>query len=291
MVHVDMAGRRRASSGSYNPLADTAVESIGLDTWTCVAESPVQLFQKPSLLSQEEGQCKVGAQITADKEGDWLKVKDTGFYAPYMDKSGNRLFKNDRLGLMQRAVSGEGDDPMRTSSRNSLSSKSSGASSKRSNSSQEGAIVRRQSFRWVDSDGVSRRIAGDSEVLKGVNTRPEVWVCVAEDGVAYRSSPTLEDLCGKHCGAGSKVTAVKEDDWLKVMEVKESFDALNAAEMLGRRSLKSTTRVTVVDTGLYLPFFQDGQRLFKNEKVMVIEAAQGNENTGNQGDKGSCNVM
>jgi len=84
---------------------------------------------------------------------------------------------------------------------------------------------------------------------------------------------------------------VKEDDWLKVMEVKESFDALSAAEMLGRRSLKSTTRVTVVDTGLYLPFFQDGQRLFKNEKVMVIEAAQDNENVGNQGDKGSCNVM
>merc|ERR1712176_1178826 len=100
----------------------------------------------------------------------------------------------------------------------------------------------------------------------------------------------LDDVSGKECPAGSKVTAGKEDDWLKVIEVKDSFDALNAAEMLGRRSLKSTTRVSLVDTGLYLPFFQDGQRLFKNEKVMVIEAAQDGGKAGSPSDKGSCIV-
>merc|ERR1711920_322178 len=111
-------------------------------------------------------------------------------------------------------------------------------------------------------------------------------VCVVEGGVSYRSSPTLDALCGKHCVAGSKVTAVKEDDWLKVMEVKGTFDAMNAVEMLGRRSLKSSSNVTVVDTGLYLPFFQDGQRLFKNEKVMVLENPQGSEKATSSSDKG-----
>lgn len=287
-----MAGRRRSSSGSYNPLADKAVEATGLDTWTCVAETTVQLHQKPSVLSPEAGICKVGEQISAEKEGDWLKMKDTGLYAPYMDKNGNRLFKNERLTLMERATSGEGlDGPTRASSRSSISSKGSNSSSKRSNSSGDGAIVRRQSFRWVDTEGISRRLAGDSELLKNMNVRPEVWICVAEQSVPYHSSPALDDVCGKQCVPGSKVTAVKEDDWLKVMEVKESFDALNAAEMIGRRSLKSSTRVTLIDTGLYLPFFQDGQRLFKNEKVVLWEAAQDGQKVGSPTDKGSCSVM
>jgi len=84
---------------------------------------------------------------------------------------------------------------------------------------------------------------------------------------------------------------VKDEDWLKVLEVKESFDILNAAEMLGRRSLKSTSNVTVTETGFYLPFCQAEQRLFKNEKVVLWETAQANGDTGNSNDKGSCSVM
>jgi hypothetical protein len=218
-------------------------------------------------------------------------MKDTGLYAPYKDKNGNRLFKNERCSLMERAVSGEGlDDPVRGSSRTSLSSKGSSSSSKRSNSSGD-SITRRQSFRWVDSEGISRRLEGESECLRGVKVRPEVWICVSEQAVAYHSSASLDAASGKRCLPGSKVTAMKEDDWLKVLEVKESFDAYDAAEMLGRRSLKSTSRMTVSDTGLYLPFFQEGQRLFKNEKVVLWETAQMNGDRGVPSDKGSCGIM
>lgn len=287
---MEIAGRRRSTSGSYNPLVEKSVSETGLETWTCVLEEGIPFYASPCLTNPASRQCRFGHEINAVKEGNWLRDKDTGFFLPYTDKDGNRHFKNARLMLMERVASGEDGTLHRTTSRNSGSSFSSKRSNASKGSSSDG-ITRRQSFRWVDGDGISRRISGDSDELEGVNLRPEVWICVAPADVPYRTTTMLDAVSGQICRAGEKITAVKEDDWLRVVEVKESFDAMNAAEMIGRRSLKSSTKVSVTATGYFLPFQKDGNRLFKNEKVVLWETAQSETSKGGSNDKGSCNLM
>jgi hypothetical protein len=294
MVAMEFAGRRRSRSGSYNPLAEKSVHDTGLDTWICVNEDGVQFYASMSLTHPASRHCKFGTEINGVKEGDWLKDNDSGFYLPYLDKDGSRYFKNARALLMEKAA--EDGGLTRQISRTSQSSKGSTISGKQSNVSSKGSgdgIERRQSFRWVDTEGISRRIEGDSDALDGVTLRPEVWICVSPEDVPYRTTAMLSAVSGQVCRAGQKVTAVKEDDWLKVIEVKEVFDAMAAAEMIGRRSLKSVSKVSIINTGLFLPFQKDGQRLFKNEKVLLLEAASANgeRQNGSANDKGSCSTM
>jgi len=291
MVNMEIAGRRRSASGSYNPLSDNGVHETGLEAWTCVAEDGVPYYASPMLTNPASRHCRCGIEINAVKEGDWLKDKDSGFFLPYTDKDGNRYFKNARLMLMEKVASNEDGGLQRQISRTSQGSNISSKKSNVSKGSSSDGVVRRQSFRWVDTEGNSRRIAGDSEALDGVNTRPEVWVCVANDDIPYRTTTMLDAVSGQVCRAGDKVTALKEDDWLKVMEVKETFDAMNAAEMIGRRSLKSVKSVSVNHTGFFLPFLKDGERLFKNEKVVLWEASQGELPETSAGEKGSCSLM
>jgi len=233
--------------------------------------------------------CRPGDEVKATKDGDWLIDQQTGLLLPFTDKSGTRNFKNARLLLMEKAAK-DTDEIPRTVSKNSQSSQGSISSGRlsRGNSS----ILRRQSFRWVDMDGTSHRLAGDSDVLKDVKQRPEVWICVKPGGVQFRRTPLLDAVSGQECVCGAKVTAVKEDDWLKVLEVKTSWDMMDAAEALGRRSLRSPTKVTIVDTGLFLPFVQEGERLFKNEKLVLFEQTEGYKPPATKNDgNGSCSLM
>jgi hypothetical protein len=248
----------------------------------------------PCLADKAAAVVAPGNVIKAAKDGNWLKENETGYYLPMADTNGNRYFKNERLVLMERATAGGGDDAISRSLSRTSSKGSNDATAPRrttsggtidnlkrilssSSSSQLSAALSRISFRWVDDFGVSHRIAGDSDLLVDVNVRPEVWVCVKPGGVPYRVAPLLDAEAGKDIACGAKVTAIREDDWLKVMEVKNSSDIMATMEALGRRSMRATTKVELVETGLYLPYTQGGERLFKNEKLVLFEEAQNPE--------------
>jgi len=291
-------GRRRSNSGAYNPMADGApVDTTGLELWNCVSQAGVQYYVGPEFAKPANGtRCAFRAAINAAKEGDWLKEKDTGLYLPFVDQDGARLFKNARLVLMEKATSGDYDGLSRHISRDSTRSNTSGGSG--------GSPGRRKSFRWVDDSGTSQRLAGDSEVLQDVSDRAEIWICVADNAVAYRSAKVIETVCGKECQPGAKVTAVPEDGWLRVIDVSATFSVMDAAEMIGRRSLKSASQVSIKDSGMFLPMTHEGQRLFKNEKVVLWEQSEGDapirrttssRSNGSNGSKGKgdsgCTVM
>jgi len=182
---------------------------------------------------------------------------------------------------LRRSLSGDSVDSKRsTSDSNVLRRTLSGDSAKT-----------RMSFRWVDDGGNSHRIAGDSDLLKEVTVRPEVWYCIKPSGVGYRTDKFLDAKCSQSqivfCGA--KITAVRDEDWLKVLEVKNSVDLLSALEAVGRRSFKVPSTVELVDTGFWVPYIEDGERVFKNEKLVLFEKAEA------QGvkpaDEGYCSVM
>jgi len=276
-------------SGSYNPLADKSIHDTQ-DTWVCTAAGRVFLFVSDSFDSQPEKEIKPGAQISATKEGNWLREKDTGLYAPCLDKSGNRNFKNTRLMLMEQVSrqQPDGDCFQRQTSKGSHCSTASSTHSCESVASSK--LSRRQSFRWVDSEGEAHRLEGSSEALKDMTEAcPEVWICVAGGGVPYRSAPRFD--CGVssvECPVGSKVNAVKEGEWLRVLSVKQTWDAAS----IGRRSLKAATRITVEETGLYLPMVEGGQKLFKNQKLARFqEASQAQDECGAKKEDGACTVM
>lgn len=264
-------GRRRSSSGGYNPLNDKDVKWTGLESWICTSEMNVQYCSAPQIDLKVPKWCKSGCQVKAVKEGDYLKETDTGLYLPLTGPDKVRLFKNVRALLTERVSRTESHD---SDSQDELTTKPSdfsiGSSSSR--------ISRRSSFRFVDAEGISHRIAGDSDLIVDVKVRPEVWLCCSKDSVSYLYEPSLEaaSTSAKKCQPGAKVTAVREKDFLHVYEVKNSFDVMGAAEMIGRRSLKSQGRVTVHDTNLYLPFKYKNERLFKNEKLAMLEMSKEN---------------
>jgi len=95
------------------------------------------------------------------------------------------------------------------------------------------------------------------------------WICSAVRGVAYYCEPSFEAETMGVCEHGEKVNAVKQGDWLMVIEVKKS---VNVEGAFGLRSMRSFSRQTSVEDGRFLPFIgPGGERLFKNERVQAWE--------------------
>mmetsp|Transcript_77817 Transcript_77817/g.137228 ORF Transcript_77817/g.137228 Transcript_77817/m.137228 type:complete len:153 (-) Transcript_77817:228-686(-) len=133
----------RQSSG-FNPLADDQKLASLEDTWVCVNEGG--LFRKgPSIdaeLAEETlspspespgvitNKAPLHAEIYGIREGDWLKLHNTGHYVMAKDaESGVRYFKNKKLILMEKESE---DGPVRVNSRFSNDSKRSTGSGKAS---------------------------------------------------------------------------------------------------------------------------------------------------------------
>lgn len=262
--------RRRASSGSWNPLSDHTLKDLPPDTWVCTAEAGVRLYISDSLDCAPVRDLRMGSEISATREGNWLRDKQSGLYAPYVDSAGHRNFKNQRLMLLERTALNrcDGDAPSRNTSEGTVTSV------KTKNSSEQGSnLSRRNSFRWVDAAGESHRLEGGDDAVRDLTIQPEVWVCIADHYVPYSASPSHSDAApGKDCKVGSKVNAVKEGDWLRVMDVKTVFNMAS----VGRRSFKAATKIVLEETGLFLPMLgQKGELLFKSQKLALLsEAAQ-----------------
>jgi len=263
-------GRRRASSGSWNPLSDRVLKDLPPDSWVCTAEAGVKLYISDSLDCAPVRDVKMGAEISATREGKWLREKQSGLYAPYVDGAGHRTFKNHRLMLLERTAlnRGDGDAPSRATSDGTVTS------AKTTSTSEPGSFLnRRSSFRWVDAAGEAHRLEGSDDAVRNLTIQPEVWVCIADHYVPYSASPSHDDaVWGKDCKVGSRVNAVKEGDWLRVMDVRTVFNATS----IGRRSFKLPTKIILEETGLFLPLVgQTGQSLFKSHKLALLaEAAQ-----------------
>lgn len=288
-----VASRLRSGSGTYNPLADGQDPMLSANVWICSSEHPVVWRTCPSPNGERRRECAPGQTVTATKEGNWLREERTGLYAPYCDESGQRNFKNQRTYAMELATGGieavQSGLEKRTSRMSNASTGSAPVSRTASTSSESTAAGRHRRFSWVDTEGRSHRIEGESELIQGVKVCPEVWICVAAHDVPYRSAPDLQAATGMECPVGSKINAIKDNDWLRVFDVTETVDA---AEMLGRRSLTTSSHTVVKDTGLYLPFFtQTGERLFKNEKVALYEASKHMPTSYYTEEKGSCSLM
>lgn len=273
---MEFVARRRVGSGTYNPLCDKDVQSTGVQSWVCVSEHAVPYFRSKSRDDPAKTTCKPGATISATKEGhDWLCETASGLYVPVADVHGEELFHNSRRLLCEQVTQDWLHDIVRTTSKESVTSTASGSTEfLRQNSSDSHDVAKRNSFRWVEHDGVSHRLSGTSELLENVDVRPEVFVCVSEDGVNYYSSCCKTAITFKQCPRGAKVTAVKEGNWLKVVEVKATFDFMHIAEMVGRRSLHVPKTVMAHESGLFLPYARNGERLFKNEKALLFEASK-----------------
>jgi len=263
-------GRRRASTGSWNPLSDHALKDVLPDTWVCTAEAGVSLYISDSCDCAPLQDVKMGAEISATREGNWLRVKQSGLYAQYVDSAGHRNFKNHRLMLLERTGlnRSDGDAPSRDTSESTMTS-----GKPKSASVPRPPQGRRNSFRWVDAAGAAHRLEGNDDAVRDLTIQPEVWICTADHYVPYSASPSLSDaVWGKDCKVGSKVNAVKEGDWLRVMDVKTVFNAAS----IGRRSFKAATKIVLEDTGLFLPMVgHTGTALFKNHKLALLsEVAQ-----------------
>jgi len=151
----------------------------------------------------------------------------------------------------------------------------------------------RQSFHWVDNDGYAQRLEGTSDAIRDLTGRPEIWVCIADHDVPYQSGPTNDaDTTGKYCKVGEKINAVKEDDWLHVLQVTSQWDP---ASVLGHRSLHNITKMVVEDTGMYLPMSDNGQKLFKSYKVYLFEESAKMDNPASappaKEEGGNCALM
>mmetsp|Transcript_71505 Transcript_71505/g.205123 ORF Transcript_71505/g.205123 Transcript_71505/m.205123 type:complete len:308 (+) Transcript_71505:70-993(+) len=307
-----MVGRRSVSL-NYNPLCDNAVDSNGLESWINSSRERVVFCLTTSLTDKTTQSVAPGQTIKGTKGGDWLQDHETGYYLPFNDEQGSRNFKNERLVLMERATSGT-EDLVRTTSRNSRRTISGSSAAlrrtlsgdsvdnKRSTSDSNvfrrtlsgDSIKTRTSFHWVDDGGSSHRIAGDSDLLKEVTVRPEVWYCIKPSGVGYRTDKFLDAKSSQSqiVACGAKITAVRDEDWLKVIEVKNSVDLLSALEAVGRRSFKAQSTVEIVDTGFWVPYIEDGERVFKNEKLVLFEKAEAQgANPSKPADEGYCSVM
>lgn len=263
-----MSGVQGLISGAatYNPLQPSLVErTISAEEWVCTADRPVHMYLSSALEGEPQKELHHGDVIKADKEGDMLCEKLSDMYVPFHDEDGNRNFKNMRTIAMEEAVS----KPEGFEIRKPGSNKSMGGQSFTSEGSDHIKLNRKGSFRWVDHHGTSHRIENDTDLHN------EVWICVSIHNVPYRSSKNLADIVeDKECIAGAKVNAVREDDWLRVLEVTEPIDA---AELLGRRSFRLARKMVVKDSGYFLPITFKGERLFISEKLALFEATAGPE--------------
>lgn len=287
MAMVEVVGRRRSNSGSYNPLAHNSVSEAPPDVWVCTAKHAVRLYLSDSLDSHPEKEVKIGAQLHASREGGWLRDKETGLYAPYLDKDGSKNFRNQRLMLMEKVCKDRdhADSGARMTRSVSDDSHNSTRSTQSAHSVGSGC---RQNFRWVDAEGHTHE--GSGEALKNHDAYPEIWVCVADHDVPYRSTTLLDAaVAGMECKVGGKVNAVREGDWLHVVAVSSHFDA---SASLGRRSLHVASHLAVEETGHCLPLVEKGERVFKNEKLLLFEEASQPQDAGGAGQEGGgCSVM
>jgi len=253
---------------AYNPLSANIVERvISAEVWVCTAAKPVGAYRGASLEGAPQRELRHGEALSAEKEGDWLVLKGTDLCAPFFDEHGNRNFKNQRTLAMEAAAKPGGYDLRKPASDKSLGGRSTYASE----SSDHGAPpAQKGSFRWVDAQGAAHQLDNDDDL------HTEVWVCVSHHSVPLRSSRDHSAIVfDRAVPVGGKVNVVKEDDeWLRVVEISESFDA---AELLGRRSLHLAKHLTEKDTHLYLPISQHGARLFMPEQLALFEASGAKE--------------
>lgn len=268
-------GRQRSYSGDTNDQQnmsrqnsyDSALEVGGpaVKTWHCVAEHGVPYRGAPSYDSPPARRCEKGAEVIAVAEDGWLKVieygQETGFFLPMTDPNSNMMLFHSDMGTK---------------------------------STQSNTFGARRSFRWVDSEGMSHRmshnVSGEHDSL-GSNRKSEVWICVARGEVTYCVNKECTQVGSRTCKPGDKVNGIKEGSHIEVMQVHASMDM---AEMLGRRSLKASTKFSVDATGEFLPFTdsKSGERLFKNEKLVLWEqASKLPEQHAKDQHEGNCSVM
>jgi len=277
---------------TYNPLRPNIVErTISAEVWVCTAEKPVTLYQGQALDSSAVRMLHHGEALAAEKDGDWLAVKGAGagLYAPFFDEWGNRNFKNQRTLAMEEAVGGKADahELRKPASDRSLNRSISGRSTQyASEGSDPGAHpANKGSFRWVDGHGTCHRFENDADLSS------ELWINVSHHSVPYRSAKDPAAIAfDKSVPVGGKVNVIKEDDdWLRVMEISDNFDA---TELLGRRSLRLTRHLTVKETEFFLPVSQGGVRLFMPEQ-MALFAASATEphHDAHDAPHGSCSLM
>jgi len=254
-----LVGRRSAGTQSYNPLGDH-VHDRAADVWFCTAEYEVP-FYKGSSTSERAGRfCTAGAKIIGRKSGDWIADKDSGAYLPYKcPDTGKRLFKNERVMMFDKSQSfGE---IVGLQSFYSMSTVDSCASS--------GKMERQASLCSVQS------VKSVASQLSTAEVEPQSsWVCCANQGVPHFSDPNPDAVkfSGTLCLLGTKINAVKQGNWLKLVERKESVDVLGT---IGRRSMTISRQTSFTESGSFLPLFDTvtGERLFKNEKVDAWEKA------------------
>mmetsp|Transcript_14851 Transcript_14851/g.29294 ORF Transcript_14851/g.29294 Transcript_14851/m.29294 type:complete len:197 (+) Transcript_14851:48-638(+) len=137
----------------------------------------------------------------------------------------------------------------------------------------------------LKSAGSVKSMASQDSIADVLST----WICVAPRGVAYYSESCIEADTIDVCRHGEQVNAVKQGDWLMVVEVKNSIDVIST---LGLRSMRGRTRQTSATDGRFLPFLgAAGEKLFKNEKVDAWEKIRAKTTDPEPTPKDSCALM
>jgi len=237
---------RRTTSGRE---VDPVTADHDSDTWICTHEHGVKFYATDELTGQPVKSVPLGAYIDGFKDGNCLCEKSTSLYAPFSDKDGRRNFKSPKLLAMDKAMR-EGEDKSHQ--------------------------MNRSSFRWVDQRGQAQRVEASCDAIQDIAQRPEVWVCVDDQNVPFRKGPSEDaEATGKECKVGDKVNAVLDGEWLRVLHVASHLDA---AQALGHRSSHGITKMTVEETGTYLPYGVNGKKLFKSYKLYMFEESAKTEN-------------
>jgi hypothetical protein len=253
-------GRRSTGNSSYNPLADGALNDPQTAlTWHCIAESDVPYYSQPDFAALTSKFVATGSKVIGKKEGEWIKETDSKLYVPYKSQdTKERLFKNERLIIYeQRKAAGENPGLIRFSSSSSIGSIDWDYS----------APIRMTSAKSQASIKSSGTLKSSGSQDHG--DKQSVWICSSSGPVPYYCEAGFDAETSGLCEPGEKVTAVKQGNWLMVVEVKESVDVVGA---IGRRSSRGIIRQTSTTDGRYLPFLSGGgERLFKNEKVEAWE--------------------
>jgi len=273
--------RRGTGNLSYNPLADGNQRDQAADTWHCISGSEVPYYSRPDFGATSTGMVAPGSKVIGKKEGEWIKVTDSQLYVPYKDASGTRLFKNERVIIYeQRKAAGENPGLLRFSSSSSI-----GSIDWDYPAPQRMTSVKSQMSQASLKSGMSVK----SKVSEDFGDQQSVWICSAAGSVPYYSEASYEAETVGLCEPGEKVSAVKQGDWLMVVEVKDSVDVVGA---LGRRSMRGISRQTSSQDGRFLPFLgAGGERLFKNEKVAAWEQIKNKGPDSEPKKEGNCVLM
>jgi len=276
-------GRRSTGNTAYNPLADgSQKDDKTADTWHCLSEDDVSYYSKPDFAAVVAGKVvTTGSKVMGKKEGDWIKETESQLYVPYKDSDKQkRLFKNERLIIYeQRKAAGE-PGLLRFSSSSSIGS-----------IDWDYPAPQRMTSVKSQLSQASLKSVGSvkSEASQEVTDKQSVWICSASGAVPYYCESSFDAETSGQCEPGEKVTAVKQGNWLMVVENKESVDVMSA---LGRRSMRGVSRQTSYTDGRFLPFLgAGGERLFKNEKVAAWEEIKAKGSDSEAKKDGNCALM